>query len=89
VLPNCPLEEARRLVQEGLARLRERGGPSVSVGLAMVEEGPWAPRDLLAAADEDLYRAKRAAHAGHDQTELRREPRVTRPRRHSSSPTAH
>jgi diguanylate cyclase (GGDEF)-like protein len=80
VLPGCPLDEARRMIGDALARLQADGGPSVSMGLAIAEPGNWAPRDLLAAADEELYRAKRAAHAVQDRLE-RRDGRVARPRR--------
>jgi diguanylate cyclase (GGDEF)-like protein len=85
VIPNCPLEEARTLVRDALQQLRERGGPSVSMGLAAIGPGRWAPRDLLAAADEELYRAKRAAHARADRVERRRDPQVNRPRRESTA----
>jgi diguanylate cyclase (GGDEF)-like protein len=88
VLPGCPLAEARRLLTEGLARVRAEGGPSVSIGLALAPSGTWAARDLLASADEELYRAKRAAHASQD-TDRRRDAQVTRPRRHSTSPSPH
>jgi len=44
---------------QALARLR--CGPTVSMGLAQMKES-LRPCDALAAADERLYRAKRAAH---------------------------
>ncbi len=89
VLPDFPLDEARQLIRDALTQLHERGGPSVSMGLAMIGPGRWAPRDLLAAADEELYRAKRIAHAQADQADRRRDLPMTRPRRHTSAPTAH
>jgi diguanylate cyclase (GGDEF)-like protein len=89
VLPGVQLDEARRLIRDALAALEERGGPSVSMGLASIGPGRWAPRDLLAAADEELYRAKRAAHARADQADRRRDPPMTRPRRQTSTPTPH
>lgn len=87
VLPGCQLDQARQRVQEGLAELRERGGPSVSVGLAMVEAGLWAPRGLLAAADDELYRAKHEARADRDRAERGGDTRVNQPRRPSIGPT--
>ena len=44
-----------------LGRLRASGGPTVSMGLVLMKES-WQPRDALAAADERLHGAKRAAH---------------------------
>jgi diguanylate cyclase (GGDEF)-like protein len=89
VLPGCPALEARRLLAGALARLRAEGGPSVSMGLATTGTGPWVPRDLLAAADEELYRAKRAAHAGHERADRRRGAGAQRPWREISSPRGH
>jgi diguanylate cyclase (GGDEF)-like protein len=89
VLPNFHLEDAAQLIHDALAQLKARGGPSVSMGLAISGSAPWAPRDLLAAADEELYRAKRAAHARADQIDRRRDLSLVRSRRHSSRPTAH
>jgi len=54
---------------EALARLR--GGPTVGMGLARMKES-WRPRDALAAADERLYRAKRAAHQARPGVDRRR-----------------
>ncbi len=81
VLPSCPPAEAGRLLTEALNRVRADGGPSVSMGLAQSPDGPWSARDVLAGADEELYRAKRAAHAAQDALERRHDPRVSRPRR--------
>ncbi len=61
VLPGCTDVGARGLLRDVLGRLRASGGPTVSMGLAQMKES-WRPRDALAAADERLYRAKRAAH---------------------------
>jgi diguanylate cyclase (GGDEF)-like protein len=87
ILPLCPVEEAHRLVTDALTHLRDEGGPCVSVGLAATNAGGWAPRDLLAAADDELYKAKRTAHASQDRANRRRGPRLDRPRRHISTPT--
>lgn len=112
VLPGWQLKQARRLIRDALEQLAERGGPSVSMGLAISDAvsggasasgsgsgsggagsdagaGSWAPRDVLAAADEELYRAKRAAHARADRADRRREPPLARPRRHTSTSTPH
>jgi diguanylate cyclase (GGDEF)-like protein len=57
VVPDCPPWEARNRVQAAMDRVRERGGPAVSIGVASLPP-PWSWRDLFAAADGDLYRAK-------------------------------
>jgi len=88
ILPGCPLDEARDLINDALEQMKERGGPSVSVGLALGEP-PWAPRDVLAAADDELYRAKRAAHARAEQGERRHDWPATPPWRQRIIPTAH
>jgi GGDEF domain-containing protein len=89
VLPGCPADEGRRLVQDVLAQLKAYGGPSVSMGFAIAEAGTWMPRDLLAAADEELYRAKRAAHDSKARADRRRESRQARRRRETVSPAPH
>jgi len=81
VLPGCSLEEARRLMVTALARVRANGGPSVSVGFAVTGTAIWAPRDLLAVADEDLYLAKREAHGAQEQADGRQARRLVRARR--------
>jgi diguanylate cyclase (GGDEF)-like protein len=73
VLPGCTVPEARRLLKDGLTGLQADGGPEVSLGLARTGAA-WAPRDLLAAADEDLYRAKRRAHSARARPNRRRSP---------------
>ena len=58
------------------------------MGLAETGPPPWAPRNVLAAADDELYRAKRAAHARADRAERRRSGWPTPPPwRENSSPT--
>jgi len=86
VLPGCQTDEAHRLLAGALSHLMERGGPCVSMGLAASHPGGWVARDLLAAADEELYRAKRTAHANLDRTNRRRGSRFDRPRRELSTP---
>jgi diguanylate cyclase (GGDEF)-like protein len=88
VLPGCSPLEAQELLESALEQLVSQGGPSVSMGLAVTAEGPWAPRNLLASADDELYRAKRDAHARADRDERRRSGwPVTPPWRENSSPT--
>lgn len=81
VLPDCTAAGARGLLRDALVRLRAGGGPSVSLGLARAE-GSWEPRNVLAAADEELYRAKRAAHDARPAADRRR----TRPTADSRRP---
>ena len=76
LLPGGTTTEARRLLRETLRRLDDQGGPVVSLGLAR-GSSRWVPRDVLAEADEELYRAKRAAHSA----------RARRDRRHQAEPT--
>jgi len=87
VLPGCPVNEAQRLLGAALKRLKDEGGPAVSMGLASTKGGGWLARDLLAAADEELYRAKRAAHANHDRRNRRRGAQRDLSRRERSSPS--
>jgi diguanylate cyclase (GGDEF)-like protein len=87
ILPGCSGDEAHRLVGEALGRLKDEAGLCVSMGLAVTGAGAWVSRDVLAAADEELYRAKREAHASHDRTNRRRGSRFDSP--HHSSPTSH
>jgi diguanylate cyclase (GGDEF)-like protein len=86
VMPNFRLKDARRLMDDALRHLHQHGGPSVSMGLAVTGPAPWAPRNVLAAADDELYRAKRAAHARADRADRRRWP-APPPWRENSSPT--
>ena len=71
VLPGCTATGARGLLRDALGRLRANGGPTVSMGLVRVEES-WEPRNALAAADEQLYRAKRATHDARPDADRRR-----------------
>jgi len=88
VLPDCQPEDAQQLIEDALEQLHSRGGPSVSMGLAATGPAPWAPRNVLAAADDELYRAKRAAHARADRADRRRSGwPATPPWREKSSPT--
>jgi diguanylate cyclase (GGDEF)-like protein len=63
VLPECTAEEGRQLVAAALGQLQRQHGPAVSLGLAATRSPRWSPRGLLAAADQELYRAKRRAKA--------------------------
>lgn len=59
VAPQCPQHRAREWIRVVQSLLTESyGGPGISVGIATAS-APWQPRDLLAAADADLYAAKR------------------------------
>jgi diguanylate cyclase (GGDEF)-like protein len=88
VLPDCEPEVAQQLIEDALEQLHDRGGPSVSMGLAATGPAPWAARNVLAAADDELYRAKRAAHARADRADRRRSGwPATPPWREKSSPT--
>jgi diguanylate cyclase (GGDEF)-like protein len=78
VLPGCTAAAARRMLDAALDLLRQRGGPTVSLGVACVDAGPWESRDLLAAADEQLYQAKGWAHRSSARAERRRPPRPSR-----------
>jgi diguanylate cyclase (GGDEF)-like protein len=89
VLPGCTLVEGRRLLVGALAALQQEGGPSVSLGLAAVEAGAWSPRDLLATADEELYRAKRRAHRAREAPERRNLASHSGSRRRRRPPTRH
>lgn len=68
-LPDCSPEDARRVVERILGRLREMPFPSpsggsftvsFSAGVACTEEGPSSVEQLIQKADERLYAAKRA-----------------------------
>jgi diguanylate cyclase (GGDEF)-like protein len=86
VVPGQSLAAVSSLVLDEMTKLRLRGGPSVSTGLAVTGPGAWLPRDVLAAADEQLYRAKRAAHARADQADRRRDRPRGRHRRYTPAP---
>jgi diguanylate cyclase (GGDEF)-like protein len=59
LLPTATVEEAREVATEAVQSLRAAGGERISCGVAgrMDQEGPT---DLLRAADQAQYRAKRA-----------------------------
>ena len=80
VLPGCTDAGARLLLRACLNRLESESGPTVSIGLAQSGAG-WRPRDVLAAADEELYRAKRATHSVHTLDNRRRTPTAAGSRR--------
>jgi diguanylate cyclase (GGDEF)-like protein len=76
LLPGCPVDAAARRAQEFIAAIRENplvlaDGTivtlSISIGLAQVPSHASSLRELYAAADAALYRAKRA---GRDQVGL-------------------
>jgi len=58
VLPGVTLAEAHESLTAAAAAAREATGTGFSAGLALAE-GAWTVRDVLAAADSDLYGAKR------------------------------
>jgi diguanylate cyclase (GGDEF)-like protein len=88
VLPDCSAEEAQLLLENALDQLVNQGGPSVSMGLVSTGTEDWVPRNVLAAADDELYRAKRIAHERADRDDRRRHGwPVTPPWRENSSPT--
>ena len=62
LLPHCSASTAAEVVGDALAELVRRGGPTVSMGVTEVRR-PWAPRDLLFAADTNLYEAKNRARS--------------------------
>lgn len=80
VLPGCSATEARRLLKEAQLVLAEKEGPAVSVGVAR-GGARWQPRDVLAAADEELYRSKRGAHSARARKDRRRPIEARHPRR--------
>src|SRR5215212_3853614 len=59
LLPSATIEEARRVATDAVQRLRAAGGERISCGVAARTNGE-SPADLLRAADEAQYRAKRA-----------------------------
>jgi diguanylate cyclase (GGDEF)-like protein len=64
VLPESSLAEANGVAERLLAAVQERaaaaGWPTISVGTAAAPEHGQTPAELVRAADEALYRAKRA-----------------------------
>jgi GGDEF domain-containing protein len=59
LLPSATVEEARSLATDAVQSLRTAGGERISCGVAGRTNGE-SPADLLRAADEAQYRAKRA-----------------------------
>lgn len=86
VLPDCTMSKARQFLDDATAALRREGAPAVSIGLSVGGPGPWAPRDLLAAADEELYRAKRRTHILRNRPERPHTGKRTRSLRPSKGP---
>ena len=60
LLPSGSLEEAEALALDAVERLAAAGGEQISCGVAARTDELDAPADLLRAADEAQYRAKRA-----------------------------
>jgi diguanylate cyclase (GGDEF)-like protein len=60
LLPSGTAEEAEALARDAVARLEASGGERISCGVAARTEELTTPADLLRAADEAQYRAKRA-----------------------------
>jgi diguanylate cyclase (GGDEF)-like protein len=60
LLPSGSLEEAEALALDAVERLAAAGGEQISCGVAARTDELNAPADLLRAADEAQYRAKRA-----------------------------
>jgi diguanylate cyclase (GGDEF)-like protein len=60
LLPSGTAEEAEAVARDAVARLEASGGERISCGVAARTEELTTPADLLRAADEAQYRAKRA-----------------------------
>jgi diguanylate cyclase (GGDEF)-like protein len=60
LLPSGTAEEARALALDAVRRLDAAGGERISCGIAARTEELYQPADLLRAADQAQYRAKRA-----------------------------
>src|SRR5215207_4708418 len=60
LLPSGTEEDARAVALDAVRRLGAAGGEQISCGLAARTEEPAGPANLLRAADEAQYRAKRA-----------------------------
>jgi diguanylate cyclase (GGDEF)-like protein len=60
LLPSGTAEEARDLALDAVRRLDAAGGERISCGIAARTEELYQPADLLRAADQAQYRAKRA-----------------------------
>jgi diguanylate cyclase (GGDEF)-like protein len=59
LLPSATVEDARQVATDAVQSLRAAGGERISCGVAGRTDGE-SPADLLRAADEAQYRAKRA-----------------------------
>ena len=59
LLPSATVEDARAVATDAVQSLRAAGGERISCGVAGRTDGE-SPADLLRAADEAQYRAKRA-----------------------------
>jgi diguanylate cyclase (GGDEF)-like protein len=59
LLPSATVEDARQVATDAVQSLRASGGERISCGVAARTNGE-SPADLLRAADEAQYRAKRA-----------------------------
>ncbi len=62
LLPHCSESTAEEMIGDALRSLASAGGPAVSMGVTEVRP-PWAPRDLLFAADTELYASKNRARS--------------------------
>ena len=62
LLPSGTAEDARRVALDAAERLAATGDERISCGVAARAEGAETPGELLRAADEAQYRAKRADH---------------------------
>jgi diguanylate cyclase (GGDEF)-like protein len=60
LLPSGSAEDARALALDAVRRLDAEGGERISCGVAARTDQPTRPAELLRAADEAQYRAKRA-----------------------------
>ena len=62
LLPSGSAEDARSLALDAVRRLGAEGGERISCGVAARTDQANRPAELLRAADEAQYRAKRAGH---------------------------
>jgi diguanylate cyclase (GGDEF)-like protein len=60
LLPSGTVEDARAVALDAMRRLDAAGGERISCGIAARTDGLEGPAELLRAADEAQYRAKRA-----------------------------
>ena len=66
LLPSATAEDARAVALDAVRRLEEAGGERISCGVAARADDATGPADLLRAADEAQYRAKRS----HDEVDV-------------------